>query len=1353
MPTKNISEYTLPGAPGSYFSKLFPLSTGAYLFRLLLAAWLLAVLCGLSCASEPMQPVASEPAAIAFLGIWDRVTPLIERASREMNIPAQVWDKDILDADEKSATARTAGVKVLYILNFGADEVDKLKTFLQSLKAGDPTLSVIAVDNRDSHAILRGYGLLTEDPAPPRYWRPNGFSNMRRLLQYTAVTYLGASAEIEPPVMIPDYGYYLPGVESVISSLADYKKACGWDDEAPTAALLIQQSFWVTGDTEVIDAEIAVLRRNGFNVAALFGDRGKRVSDMLLELKPDIVIEDRHGTMWEDADGKSTLQQLDVPYLRPISMLGSTVDEWLSNPRGLLPRDISLFMTLQEMKGTVDPLVVGGLKHNIQGFRRHVPISERLERFASRAASWVRLKRTPSQDKRLMLIYYNTGMGKWDAMRGSPTGAFLDGPASLMAFLPRLKEAGYKIENPPASAGELMERIIEHGLNVGPWAQGQMEKQADHPETVLVPLSIYQQWFASKLSKENQQKVIDSFGPPPGNLMVVERNGQPQIVLPLIRMGNLTLAPEPLRGERQDNTLLHSRDVPPPHNYLAFYWWLQEEYKPDALLSWGTHGSIFLQPGKEVGLCSEDWSDICIGSLININLWIMDNIGEATLCRRRAYSLLVDHMVPATVTSGLSGELRKLQDDIHKFGTLEQGVLREEFRKRIAAHALDTGILKTLGIIAGDDGLANAQITEVAEHLDEVNHNTTPDSLHVLGQAPDKERLPDYLVSILGGEFKKRCAELAPSPESPAVSGQEPVPSQKERIHAAALAAIKRYVLDGQESPQELAKDVEAGRSMLKKLLAADQEIQGLLQALDGGYVPPGPGPDPVRNPSSIPAGRNLYALNPEEIPTRASWEVAKQLVEQMLKTKPRAGKVGIDLNGMNTMRDYGVMEGQILYLLGVEPVWDANGLVVSVKLIPRQELGRPRVDVFIAMGGMYKENFPTRVKLLDNAIRLVAQVDEPDNLVYSGTRDMEARLLTRGFSEEKSRLLAPARIFGTKPGNYGTNTLYLVPRTGVWEKSSEITSVYMDSMSFMYTGDIWGEKADAVYREAITGTDTLVRVWASNMTSQLSNHHAYEYLGGLSMAVKEVTGKEADAFIADVRDPRGVRMRTFAEVLDTTLRTELLSRKWISGMMENNYAGAGQISELVKNTLGWSVTREGSVDDRTWNRIYEVYMQDRYNLQLDDWFARANPHALQSITATMLEAHRKGYWNASAEQVHDLSHRLARSVVRHGLTAGMSFGGNPALGRLVRQNLQAPGEAQLLQDFDRAIQETVSKPEDEGQQVRGKALEGAKAPAEGTPEMGHPQTAQNGSWLWYAGVAAALLLLLGILKRPGSPS
>ncbi len=1283
--------------------------------------------------------------------------PMVDSACREAGIAVSFFrGKEFV---ETMAGPKAPSFEVAFVLNLEAEEVPALTETIKGARAENRIQHVLVLDKRSSQIELEKAGLLDADETVSTYWRPNGPDNIRRMVRYCLNKYFGQQATVEPPIMIPDSGFYDPESPTSFDSFpayVAYKTAHHrWTDGAPVAVLVIQQSFWITQDLKVVDAEVRALEKNHLNAVVVFGDREELVAALVRSTKPALLIEDRHGPMWQS---NALLKELDVPYLRPVSMLASTVKEWMADPRGLTPRDIGLFMSLQESWGTLDPLVVGGLEANVQGFKLHEPIPDRIEAFAERAARWASLRGKQNAEKKIAIVYYNKGLGQDDLMRGSPTGGFLDGPESLMRFLPRLKQSGYTVSGMPKDAAELIARMKAGGRNIGPWAQGDLEKMFDTGSPILIPLSTYQKWFDEKLSEANKQIIIQKFGPPPGRIMVVTRNGEPQIVLPRIDLGGISLLPQPERGEKQDESLLHNRDVPPPHNYLAFYWWLDEQFKADAVVHWGTHGTLELLPGKEAGLSKDDWSDICTGRLPIIDLWITDNLGEATLARRRSYAELVDHLPPPALNAGLKAEYKSLHEDIHKFKTLEAGVLKEEFRKQISRQVKEAKLDWKPLASDGSELLTDTDIGRLDDHLHNLFESQTPLHLHVLGESVTKEEMVPYLTSILGDSFLQHIDAARQGERSLDYLRND----RKDEAAKFLAAAIQGGKPEGFAMTEALQKDVAFASGMRGRLEQSDREITELLSALAGHYLEAGPGPDPIRNPATAPGGRNLYALNPEEIPTRAAWEVGQKLVAETVRTR-HPKKIAMDLNGMETMRDFGVMESQIFALLGVRPVWNRSNLVIDVELIPAEELKRPRVDVFIAMGGMYKENFRSRVALLDKAVKLAASAPEPDNAVHAGVEAVESRLLKRGFSSVRAAQFASARIFGTKPGNMsGTHILYLVPRSGVWDKDDEIASVYMDNMSFVYTGSVWGEKIDGLYEEALQGTDTVLRVWASNMTSQLSNHHAYEYLGGLSLAVKKVTGQSPTALIADVRDPSGARIRDFEEVLAANLQSELLNRNWVEGMKKHDYAGAGHVAELVKNTFGWAVTRPESVSQQTWAQIYEIYIRDQYQLGMREWFERVSPHALQEIAATMLESARKGIWHASPEQIAELSKIYADSVARHGDSGGLVSGGNTRMQDYVASALKGggnPNDAKLAQ----AMQESLAKSAAAGgdQKVAGQKLESVQKPKAEQPrdeqaKRDQPKVASVSApardwWPWLAAGAALFLIVAGFVRKSGS--
>jgi cobaltochelatase CobN len=1243
--------------------------------------WLLAgsVLYGQSRNATAVMPAASSVSTssrcIAYIGVWDRSEPMLAELTPKIGFTPVFAEANEIFGVDGTGSAAFGPCEIDFVLNLTTEDAVRLRKLFESTASAVPNRKIFALDARASQAELQNARLLVPDTEIPKYWRANGETNVTRLLNYIMIRYFGAKGDIQPPVDIPDAGFYDPSRENdsfpTFASYKAFKISRGrWKEGAPVVALLTQQSFWITHDTKVLAAEVYALERHGINPVVIFGDREQDIHDMLVETHPDGIIEDRHGAMWDSPD---LLDKLDVPYFRPISMLAYTVDQWKADPQGLNPRDVGMFMTLQESWGTIEPVVVGGLHAAIPGLRMHDPVPDGVERFAARVASTLRLRTEPEQEKKIAIVFPSAGIGKSDLMRGTPTGMYLDGPASLMKFLPEMKRRGYTVDSLPKDTEDLVRLLEERDHNVGSWNQKELEDLVDHGDPVLVPAEQYQRWFHQKLSPENQEKMLAAYGPPPGKFMVVERNGAKFIVLPRLQFGNVVVMPQPARGQTEDYTLVHSRDVPPPHNYLAFYWWLQESFKADAVIHWGTHGTLEMLPGKEAGMAQDDWTAICIGNMPNIDLWIMDNLAEATLARRRSYAVIVDHMVPPAVNAGLGNQFRAINDDIDKFDTLENGMIKQRYRVRISDEARKERIDETLKFPRTGRPFTDDQIKAVAAYLEQLDEAKVPLTLHVLGEPPERKYLGSYLTSIAGTEFLKHL-EASDPPVHDASDF-----ARRARLRAEGEKLIQEVVLDnGQPSrtlTPDLKKDLDFSRQMLIRLNSAGEEIDGLFRALDGRYVHPGPGPEPIRNPASVPAGRDLYALNPEEIPTRPAWDTAVTLIDEFLKAH-KVRKVGMDLNGMDTMRDFGVMEGQILYLMGVRPVWDRNDLAYDVEVIPHSELKRPRIDVFIAMGGLYKENFPSRVRLLDKAVHMVSALDEPDNYVREGTLANERKFEKAGVTPEIAKIMATARIFGTKPGDEsGTNILYLVPNTGYWQKKTELTDVYIDHMSYVYTQGLWGKKVPGLYEQNIQGTQALIRVWASNMSSQLSNHHAYEYLGGLSMAVKQLTGKEPPAYIADVRDPDGARMRDFDEVLQTDFRTQLLNPNWVKGMEEHGYAGTGQVSELVTNTFGWAVTRKDSVSDATWKEIDAVYFKDKYKLGTRAWMEKSNPHAMQDIAARLIEASHRGLWHADRATLRELAQTWQTLVLKYGASGGQLSDNNAGLKQYIAENLAASGD------------------------------------------------------------------------------
>jgi cobaltochelatase CobN len=365
--------------------------------------------------------------------------------------------------------------------------------------------------------------------------------------------------------------------------------------------------------------------------------------------------------------------------------------------------------------------------------------------------------------------------------------------------------------------------------------------------------------------------------------------------------------------------------------------------------------------------------------------------------------------------------------------------------------------------------------------------------------------------------------------------------------------------------------------------------------------------------------------------------------------------------------------------LLGVRPQWDDRNLVADVELIPAAELGRPRIDVFLSTGGYYRDMLPTRMRLLDKAIRLVAALDEPNNWVHRNSLRVRQELQQQGLDPQRAEALSRARMFGVPPGQIGgAGYYYLVERSGQWGTRKDLMDAYLGFSRYVYTDGMWGQHAPEAYDRQIQGSEVLLRSWSDRTRSPLSNKYDW-YLGGsLSAAIQQLTGSEPEWFLSDVRDPDRAGLVAAEDALQRDYRVRLFNRKWIEGMMKEGYAGADQIAVHVSNTMGWKIMREGSVSDDVWNEIAAIYVKDKLGLSLRSWFDAENPFAFQDMSEVLLESSRKGFWKAEPGLLREVAEQYARSVVRHGEGGGLRGGGNQSLEQFVAATLQSANSAEL---------------------------------------------------------------------------
>ncbi|HID24393.1 MAG TPA: cobaltochelatase subunit CobN, partial [Planctomycetaceae bacterium] len=464
-------------------------------------------------------------------------------------------------------------------------------------------------------------------------------------------------------------------------------------------------------------------------------------------------------------------ERLGVPHIQCIFFRKQSIDQWRESIEGLAAHEFNFQIVSQEILGQIEPQIGSGTLTGGGSSEAFTPIPDRIEHLVARAVSWMRLGQVETRRKRIAFIYWDREMGKAELMRGSATGMFMNGPRSLVKVLQRMKEAGYDLKQVPQDEDELVAWMIERGRQIGVWAPGVLDRLARSGDAVLVPAGTYRKWFEQKVPEKQRRELIKRWGEPPGRFLVWEHDGRKFIVIPRIDLGNVILLPQPLKGEAHDTSRVHDKTIPPPHNYLATYFWLQEEFRADALVHFGTHGTEFLLPGKPMGLSRADWPDILMGTMPNINPWIINNLGESSPVKRRPYAVLIDHLVPPSVNAGLSDELLNLHNDIDKWVALEEGALKEKFRASITQQVRDAKLEKDLHLQLGDDQLLSPdQILKVAQYLHDIHNETTPVSLHVLGEPPREDLLIPWLVTCLRSRFLDALAEVMEVPPGDALN-------------------------------------------------------------------------------------------------------------------------------------------------------------------------------------------------------------------------------------------------------------------------------------------------------------------------------------------------------------------------------------------------------------------------------------------------------------------------------------------------------------------------------------------------------------------------------------------------------
>jgi cobaltochelatase CobN len=1148
---------------------------------------------------------------------------------------------------------------------------------------------VYALRSSQDDDALKKKGVMFDDTLA-LYYRHLSRENLASLLRRVIHRHLDAAVSYGEVQLRPRTGIHHPKAPDVFTDAGAFLSwqagRPGFDPEKPGIGLLFYQSFLTPGQQEALDQIIGRLENEGFNVMGCFGNEAEVVEQFLLDSRGrsrvDLVL--AFSLKFSSALTPKLAQalvKLDVPLISGISLYRETVDEWRKSPVGIGVEQVAWSMTGPEISGLIEPTVLMA-KEKIEapktGQAVYVTafIKENLDRLIPRLRAWVNLRHKSRGEKKVAVLFYNHHQGKQNI-----GASYLNVFSSLEEIIQALAHAGYQT-GPVPEADKIKSMILNGARNVGTWAPGELDALVEKNEAVLLDPDLYIQWFEA-LPRAFREQVTAQWGDPGAFDMMLHKG---RIVIPMVRRGNLVLMPEPARGWGDDPMkLYHDTTLYPHHQYIAAYLWLKKQFRADAMIHLGTHATHEWTPGKQAGLSPACPPEVLITDIPNLYPYIVDDVGEAIQAKRRGRGVMISHLTPMLQQSGLFAEYSRMSELAAQIDLADArgAVTVAEKQKELRELAETTGVLTDLSrklpeADMSDDDLAHA----VSHYLEEIKEQMIPRGMHTFGRTRPEDEIREMagaMVQWNPDENQDRAAE---------------------RIRA-----------------------------------SADMEITHLLAGLDGRYVPPGEGNDPLRNPGAVPTGRNLFGINPARLPTPAAWELGKKAAEKIIadhrQTHGRYPEtVAVVLWAVELLRNEGVNESTILWLMGIRPRRHPSGRITGLEVVPGNELGRPRIDVLINASGLYRDLFPDKMQFLDEAVQLAMRQTDIENLIARNSRRMQAALTDGGMDEKTAEKMSRLRIFSEAPGSYGNGISEMTGASGLWQDSQDVVDVYENRMGFAFGGGLWGKQAGKLFNMQLGTVDVALHSSSSNVYGLMDNDDMFAYLGGLAMAVRHASGRDPDILITSQKQAGMVAVEDVARTLGREMRSRYLNPKWIQDMKNEDYAGARAMDQFVQYFWGWQVTTPEKVSPAQWQQIHEVYVQDKYGLGLKTFFNQANPWAYQSITARMLEAVRKEYWPADEAVQQQLAAEYAVNVVENGVACCDHTCNNPLLNQMVVSLISLPGvlNPKIVEQFTLAVEQAVQQPLDRQAAEKKAAVYAAAAPSRQPPDTDRTEQADPGA-------------------------
>ena len=1102
-----------------------------------------------------------------------------------------------------------------------------------------------------------------------RYLIEGGRENFANALRFISDSCLETNYQPVAPKSVPELGFYQ--WQNRAKQNSEHNSDC----DRNSCGILFYRSHYLAGNTLPIDSLCQSIVTKNLTPVPIFISSLRNIElqqQLLALLQKQSVKVLLNTTSFSLAKiGESSQlkfwQQLDIPVLQVI-LSGSTVEQWSSSLQGLMPKDVAMNIALPEVDGRIITRAISfksvqtwneRLQTNVVVYQ---PQEDRINFVADLAQNWTSLASTPNRDKKIALILAN--YPNKDGRIANGVG--LDTPASCINILRALAKAGYTVKDIPATGDELIERLTT-GMTNDP-------ESRFRPSYQSLSITEYQQYW-QKLPETVRQGIVKRWGE-------VEKSHTQSLTIPGIQLGNIFIGIQPSRGYDRDPSLnYHAPDLEPTHEYLAYYYWLRNCFEVQAIVHVGKHGNLEWLPGKSLALSNSCYPEVALQAIPNIYPFIVNDPGEGSQAKRRSQAVIIDHLTPPLTRAELYRGLEKLEaliDEYYEAQSLDPTRL-DIISDRITKLVKQENLAEDLGI-QPENTISLTQFLSVADgYLCELKEAQIRDGLHIFGECPQQEQLRDLIIAIARSPSYERIGltqalardlglnfdpllgiegeTVGSNCHSPSITTDNAFDQYKQQLQQArnkgdAIAILEEIAIELVDgiinAPLPLAhvrafhgtpptlpltsKQIQwIQNTLLPNLIKSDREIINLIRALDGKYIPSGASGAPTRGrPEVLPTGRNFYSVDIRGIPTETAWEVGSQAAEAVIERYTQENgeypqSLAISIWGTSTMRTGGDDIAQVMALMGVRPVWDGiSRRVVDFEVLPASLLNRPRVDVTIRISGFFRDSFPNLVDLLNKVTQVVATLPEsPETNPLSASVQIERQLLeSQGIDPKTAQTKASYRVFGSKPGAYGAGMQGLIEAQN-WQNDDDLARAYLNWSCYAYDGSGKGYAVPESFQRRLKQLQIVLHNQDNREHDLLDSDDYYQFQGGMTAAVRSLTGKNPEVYFGDNSQPSNPRVRKLTEEIARVYRSRVINPKWIEGVMRHGYKGAFEMAATVDYLFAYDATAN-CVKDYMYQGVTHAYIFDD---RVREFIQNKNPWALRDMSERLLEAHQRGLW------------------------------------------------------------------------------------------------------------------------------